>query len=669
MTRPSRRLLTTFALLALAACGPTDPSQTQTNTNNETTPMDMGMETTPVDMEAPPGCEETEADESTCDGEDNDCDGVTDEGCACDFGESTNGVCPTGAIDPASGMCAAPASHEADESTCDGQDNDCDGVVDEGCACDFNGSSQGACADGTVGADGNCAAPSNFEDNESSCDGVDNDCDGVVDGGCECNFNDLAEGVCQGSSIDPSSGTCTAPASYESDESSCDGQDNDCDGVVDEGCACDFNDAMRGVCQGSTRSDADGSCQQPAGFEADESSCDGEDNDCDGSTDEGCGCPFMGSMQGVCGAGIINQGTNACDAPANFEMNETTCDGSDNDCDGVVDEGCACNFDMNNAGVCRQGSINAADGMCISPANYEVNELACDGADNDCDGVTDENCTCNFSGSAEGVCPMGSIDETSGVCSAPASYQADETSCDGNDNDCDGVTDEGCTCSFDNDSDGVCGTAIIDATSGTCAQPATYEADESTCDMLDNDCDGEIDEGCPRPPEPGELIVTEVMADPSAVTDTNGEWFEIKNVSADPIELKGLVFADNTPTGRLTVGMSYILMPGAYFVFGRSADRALNGDVPVDYEQQEFLLNNNGDTVQILRNMGGTLITIDQVVYDGSWPFRAGYAMGLGDGSNSSTANDNASNWCEATAEIGTTGNYGTPGAANPTCP
>jgi hypothetical protein len=655
------------AALALAACGPTDPPLSKSD-NNETTPMDMGgMETTPPDMSAPEGCEETEADETTCDGEDNDCDGVTDEGCACDFEQKTNGVCPGGAIDASSGMCAAPSAYEADETSCDGEDNDCDGVVDEGCSCEFNGSSQGVCASGSVAADGSCAAPANFESNETSCDGEDNDCDGIVDGGCECNFNDSSDGVCQGSSIDPNTGACSTPAAYEADETTCDGNDNDCDGVVDEGCTCDYNDTTRGVCQGSTRSATDGSCQEPADFEADETSCDGKDNDCDGSTDEGCGCPFMGSMQGVCGAGLVNPNTNACDAPNNFEMDESTCDGSDNDCDGVVDEGCTCNFEQKVAGVCRQGTINAADGMCISPPSYEANEQACDQLDNDCDGVTDENCACNFSNRNTGVCTGGVIDATSGVCTAPADYQATETSCDGKDNNCDGVIDEGCGCQFDNDSDGVCGLAIIDDM-GVCAQPANYEADESTCDMEDNDCDGEIDEGCPRAPTAGELIVTEFMPDPVTVTDENGEWFEIQNVSQDPIELKGLVFADNTVTGRLTVATSHILMPGERFVFGRSADQAVNGGVAVDYAQQEFILNNNGDAIQILRNMNGSLVTIDQVVYTGAWPYSGGRAASLSSDSLTATDNDDMGNWCEASQQIGATSNYGTPGDANPSC-
>ena len=97
------------AALALAACGPTDPPLTKTD-NNKTTPMDMGgMETTP-DMSAPEGCETTEADETTCDGEDNDCDGQVDEGCPnCKFdgemctsdGECCYGSCRDGLCQPA----------------------------------------------------------------------------------------------------------------------------------------------------------------------------------------------------------------------------------------------------------------------------------------------------------------------------------------------------------------------------------------------------------------------------------------------------------------------------------------------------------------------------------------------------------------------------------------
>ena len=73
------------------------------------------------------------------------------------------------------------------------------------------------------------------------------------------------------------------------------------------------------------------------------------------------------------------------------------------------------------------------------------------------------------------------------------------------DDNADGLTDEGCGCDYGGQSDGVCGTATLDST-GSCLPPARYQPSESVCDALDNDCDGETDEGC-EPPPAGFVIV------------------------------------------------------------------------------------------------------------------------------------------------------------------
>jgi hypothetical protein len=161
-----------------------------------------------------------------------------------------------------------------------------------------------------------------------------------------------------------------------------------------------------------------------------------KDNDCDGLVDEGCQPPGT-----TCG---VNASSADCPSCANPGLE--VCDGKDNNCDNIIDEGCpSTSCSMSQAEQCGDGVDNDCDGqidedcppVCMSP---EI----CDGVDNDCDGQVDEGCgtTCTpFAEVCNGVdddCD-GMVDEDCISCTKPAN----ET-CDGVDNDCDGITDEGC---------------------------------------------------------------------------------------------------------------------------------------------------------------------------------------------------------------------------------
>jgi hypothetical protein len=204
--------------------------------------------------------------------------------------------------------------------------------------------------------------------------------------------------------------------------------------------------------------------------------------------------------QGVCadGASVCQAGQFLCNAPL---PSAETCDSLDNDCDGQTDEGnpqgggsCA----TGNPGVCAVGSYVCTSGALVCNAVQPGQRAeVCDGADNDCDGQTDESfpgqggaCTVN---GARGVCAAGALACVSGgeVCVGP---QPSAESCDNRDNDCDGQTDETLTraCST------ICGGGVEACSAGTWGGCTARQPTAEICDSADNDCDGQTDENIRR---------------------------------------------------------------------------------------------------------------------------------------------------------------------------
>src|SRR5690606_24350216 len=119
------------------------------------------------------------------------------------------------------------------------------------------------------------------------------------------------------------------------------------------------------------------------------------------------------------------------------------------------------------------------------------------------------------------------------------------------------------------------------------------------------------------PPQPGDLVITELMPDPSAVADGAGEWIEVL-VTAD-VDLNGLELGDDpsSPDATLPIGGDCLAASaGDRVVRAKNADETLNGGLPPVLATFGFNLTNGGGTLFV--GMGGE--AFDTVTWTGSTP-------------------------------------------------
>lgn len=188
---------------------------------------------------------------------------------------------------------------------------------------------------------------------------------------------------------------------------------------------------------------------------------------------------------------------------------------------------------------------------------------------------------------------------------------------------------------------------------------------ENWCESTTSFGDGNL--GTPGAPnvcvEPGaNLVINEIMQNPSAVSDSAGEWLELHNPNAFDVDIDGWTIADNDSDSHvITNGGPLVIPAGGFLVLGNNADSATNGNVDVAYSYGTgWFLSNSADEVALLDT---NLTEIDRVEYDGgpSFPDPTGASMEL---RSPELDNNDGINWCEASSIFGA-GDAGTPGVAN----
>ena len=160
----------------------------------------------------------------------------------------------------------------------------------------------------------------------------------------------------------------------------------------------------------------------------------------------------------------------------------------------------------------------------------------------------------------------------------------------------------------------------------------------------------------------GDVVVTEILQNPSAVSDSSGEWFELYNATGSDIDINGWTIGDNDFDSHvISNGGPLTITANSYLVLGVNGDPGTNGGVVVDYVYGSgWFLANGADEVVLLDD---SLNEIDRVEYDGGpiFPDPTGASMAL---IHPALDNNVGVSWCTSTTPFGD-GDLGTPGNQN----
>lgn len=210
----------------------------------------------------------------------------------------------------------------------------------------------------------------------------------------------------------------------------------------------------------------------------------------------------------------------------------------------------------------------------------------------------------------------------------------------------------------------ICGNNILDEDQGEqCDDGNTADGDgcSSQCLIEEEEEPEQPETATTTPSQAGDIIINEIMQNPSAVPDSKGEWFELYNTTTNNLDINGCEIADAGGDSH-AITSSVIVPAGGFAVLAKNADSGQNGGLTADYEYDSFILSNTTDEVILTCNS----TEIDRVEYDNgaTFPDPTGASMILAD---PFLDNNVGANWCESSSPFGA-GDFGTPGAQNDSC-